>query len=265
MRPVRRLLVLVVGLAGVHACSEVGTDPDVPVAIEIDAPILPAIAAGDSLRDTLGAVTTITARAFNSRNEVITDAPIRFLALRSDTAVIAVDSATGRIAGLREGVANVVAQVAGLQSVRLTVRVTPAPDTVYPESALVDSVLYSLADDTARTLTVSVARRDTTTGGLDTLVMVPFWRVRYTIVDPAALAANTDTTRVYIADGSNRPSRVDTTDASGASRRIRFPLAVVSDTTRRTFVTEVMVMGPDGTPLPGSPLLFTTVIRPRLP
>ena len=264
MRPVRRLLVLVVGLAGVHACSEVGTDPDVPVAIEIDAPILPAIAAGDSLRDTLGAVTTITARALNSRNEVIADAPIRFIALRSDTAVIAVDSATGRIAGLREGVANVVAQVAGLQSIRLAVRVTPAPDTVYPESPLVDSVLYSLADDTARTLAVSVARRDTS-GGRDTLVRVPFWRVRYTIVDPPNLATNTDTTRVYIADGSNRPSRVDTTDASGASRRIRFPLAVVSDTTRRTFVTEVVVMGPDGTPLPGSPLLFTTVIRPRLP
>lgn len=264
MRPVRRLLVLVIGLAGVHACSEVGTDPDVPVAIEIDAPILPAIAAGDSLRDTLGAVTRITARALNSRNEVIADAPIRFIALRSDTAVIAVDSATGRIAGLREGVANVVAQVAGLQSIRLAVRVTPAPDTVYPESALVDSVLYSLADDTARTLAVSVARRDTSEGR-DTLVRVPFWRVRYTIVDPPNLATNTDTTRVYIADGSNRPSRVDTTDASGASRRIRFPLAVVSDTTRRTFVTEVVVMGPDGTPLPGSPLLFTTVIRPRLP
>jgi hypothetical protein len=132
-------------------------------------------------------------------------------------------------------------------------------------SPLVDSVLYSLADDTARTLTVAVARRDTTTAGLDTLVMVPFWRVRYTIVDPADLATNTDTTRVYIANGSNRLSRVDTTDATGASRRIRFPVAVVSDTTRRTFVTEVVVLGPDGASLPGSPLLFTTVIRPRLP
>jgi hypothetical protein len=265
VRPVRRLLVLVVGMAGVQACTEVGTDPDVPVAIEIDAPMLPAIAEGDSLRDTLGAVTTITARALNSRNEVIATAPIRFIALRNDSAIIAVDSATGRIAGLREGVADVVAQVAGLQSIRLAVRVTPAPDTVYPGAPLIDSVLYSLADDTARTLTVAVVRRDTTNAGLDTLVMVPFWRVRYTIVDPSDLATNTDTTRVYIADASNRLSRVDTTDASGASRRIRFPVAVVSDTTRRTFVTEVVVMGPDGTPLPGSPLLFTTVIRPRLP
>ncbi|HJU70066.1 MAG TPA: hypothetical protein VJ650_17655 [Gemmatimonadaceae bacterium] len=265
MRPWRRLVVLLVGMAGVHACSEVGTDPDVPVAIEIDPPVLPAIAAGDSLRDTLGVVTAIRARAFNSRNELIADAPIRFVALRSDTAIIAVDSATGRIAGLREGVAQVVAQVAGLQSIRLSIRVTSAPDTVYPLSALVDSVLYNLADDTARTLTVAVARRDTTADGRDTLVMVPFWRVRYTIVEPPDLATNTDTTRVYIADGSNRASRVDTTDAAGASRRIRFPVAVVSDTTRRTFVTEVVVMRSDGAPLPGSPLLFTTVIRPRLP
>jgi hypothetical protein len=250
-------------MAGVHACSEVGTDPDVPVAIEIDAPMLPAIAEGDSLRDTLGAVATITARALNSRNEVIVGAPIRFYALRNDSAIIAVDSTTGRVAGLRVGDADVIAQVAGLQSVRVQVRVTPTPDTVYAVSPLVDSVLYALADDTARTLRVGVARRDTVEGR-DTLLLVPFWLVRYSIVDPPDLAANTDTTRVYIANESNRLSWVDTTDAAnGASRRIRFPIAVVSDTTRRTFVTEVVVMRPDGTPLPGSPLLFTTVIRPR--
>jgi hypothetical protein len=69
---------------------------------------------------------------------------------------------------------------------------------------------------------------------------------------------------VYIANAANRLSRVDTTDATeGARRRIRFPLAVVSDTTRRTFVTEVWVVRADGTPLQGSPLLFTTVIRSR--
>lgn len=263
MRPVRRLLGLLVCMAGVHACSEIGTDPDVPVAIEIDAPMLPAIAEGDSLRDTLGAVATVVARALNSRNEVIADAPIRFYALRNDSAIVAVDSLTGRVAGLRAGDAEVVAQVAGLQSVRLPVRVTANPDTVYAVSPLVDSVLYGLADDTARALRVAVARRDTV-GGRDTLLLVPFWRVRYTIVDPPDLATNTDTTRVYIANDANRLSRVDTTDASiGASRRIRFPIAAVSDTTRRTFVTEVVVMRPDGTPLPGSPLLFTTVIRPR--
>lgn len=263
MRPARRLLGVLVCMTGVHACSEVGTDPEVPVAIEIDAPMLPAIAEGDSLRDTLGAVGTITARALNSRNEVIANAPIRFYALRNDSAIIAVDSATGRVAGLRVGDADVVAQVAGLQSVRLQVRVTGNPDTVYAVSPLVDSVLYALADDTARTLTVHVARQDTVEGR-DTLLLVPFWRVRYGIVDPPDLETNTDTTRVYIANDANRLSRVDTTDATnGASRRIRFPLAVVSDTTRRTFVTEVVVMRPDGTPLPGSPLLFTTVIRPR--
>jgi hypothetical protein len=263
VRPVRRLLCVLVCVAGVHACSEVGTDPEVPVAIEIEAPMLPAIAEGDSLRDTLGAAAAITARAFNSRNEVIASAPIRFFALRNDSAIIAVDSATGRVAGLRVGDADVVAQVAGLQSVRLLVRVTPNPDTVYAVSPLVDSVLYALADDTARTLRVEVSRRDTV-DGRDTLFLVPFWRVRYTIVDPPDLATNADTTRVYIANESNRLSRVDTTDAAnGASRRIRFPITVVSDTTRRAFVTEVVVMRPDGTPLPGSPLLFTTVIRPR--
>ena len=253
-----------VALAAVHACAEVGTDPDVAVAIEIDPPTLPAIAEGDSLRDTLGTVQPLVARALNSRNEVIAGAPIRFFALGNDTAVVAVDSATGAVAGLRVGSADVVAQVGGLQSVRLPVRVTPAPDTLYAVSALVDTILFNLADDTARALVVIVGRRATVAAGRDTILPVPLWRVRYTIVDPPDLATNTDTTRAYIADASNRLSRVDTTDASeGARRRLRFPVAVVSDTTRRTFVTEVVVLGPNGTPLPGSPLLFTTVIRPR--
>ncbi len=263
MRPFRRLLCLTAATGSLYACSEVGTDPNVPVAIEIDLPTAPAIAEGDSLRDTLGAVQPITARAFNSRNEVIADAPIAFLALRNDSSIIAVDSATGRVAGLRVGDADIVAHVAGLQSVRLPIRVTLAPDTVYAISSLVDSVLYGIADDTARALVVRVAKRGTVSGG-DTLLPVPFWRVRYTIVDPADLATNTDTTRVYIANDANRLSRVDTTDVTNhGRRRIRFPLAVVSDTTRRTFVTEVVVMRTNGTPLPGSPILFTTVIRPR--
>ena len=263
MRPGRRLLCVAVAVAGAYACTEVGTDPNVAVAIEIDPPLLPAIAEGDTLRDTLGAVRPLVARALNSRNEVIADAPIRFFALRNDSAIIAVDSGTGRVAGLRVGDADVVAQVSGLQSVRLPVRVTLAPDTVYAVSPLVDTVRYGLADDTARALVVAVAKRDTVSGR-DTLVLVPFWRVRYTIVDPPELTSNTDTTRVYIANATNRLSRVDTTDATeGARRRLRFPTPVVSDTSRRTFVTEVVVMRANGTPLPGSPLLFTTVIRPR--
>lgn len=258
-------LLLVVALSGIaFACTEVGTDPDVPVAIEIDPPSLPAIAVGDSLRDTLGAVVTLAARALNSRNEVIADAPIRFFVLQSDTVtIIEVDSTTGKVAGLQVGDDEVIARIAGLQSVRLPIRVTLAPDTAFAVSPLEDSVLYGIADDTARALTVTVAQR-TTVNGRDTVLPVPFWRVRYTVTTPPDLAENADTTRVYIANEANRLSRVDTTDASGiARRRIRFPLAVVSDITRRTFVTEVVVLRPDGTPLPGSPFLFTTVIRPR--
>lgn len=248
---------------GAFACTEVGTDPAVPVAIEIEAPFIPAIAVGDSLRDTLGIVTPIVARALNSRNEVIPDAPITFVALRNDSLVLDVDAETGTIVGNRVGDADVVAQVAGLQSVRLPIRVTLAPDTVLATSPLVDSVLYGIADDTARTLTVTVMQR-AVVEGRDTLLAVQFWRVRYTITDPADLATNTDTTRVYIANEGNRPSRVDTTNTVGqASRRIRFPLAAVSDTARRTFVTEVVVLRPNGAPLPGSPLLFTTIVRPR--
>jgi hypothetical protein len=249
-------------LAIVAACTEVGTDPAVPVAIEIDPPLLPAVAVGDTLRDTLGIAAPIVARALNSRNEVIPDAPITFVALPNDS-ILDVDPETGIVVGNVVGQAEVVAQVAGLQSVRLPVRVTNRPDTVVTDSALVDSVLYGIADDTARALVVRVLGR-ITIEGRDTLIAVERWRVRYTITSPEDLAENTDTTRVYIANDANRLSRIDTTDANGAARRrLRFPLAVVSDTARRTFVTEVVVLGADGTPLSGSPIVFTTVIRPR--
>jgi hypothetical protein len=258
-----RLLCVIVAIGGVYACTEVGTDPAAPVAIEIDPPILPAIAEGDSLRDTLGVARPVVARALNSRNDVIAEAPIRFFALRNDSSIIAIDSVTGALVGLRVGEADVVAQVAGLQSIRLPIRVTLTPDTAYTTGPLVDSVLYGIADDTARALVVTVAKR-ATVNGRDTVLPVPFWRVRYTITEPDDLAANTDTTRVYMANDANRLSRVDTTDAAGvARRRIRFPLAVVSDIARRTFVTEVVVLRANGTQLPGSPFLFTTVIRPR--
>ena len=267
MRHARRLLGAIVAAAAASACSEVGTDPDVPVAIEIVPPILPAIAEGDTLRDTLGTVQPVLVRVLNSQNQVIPNAPVRFFSIRNDS-ILAVDSITGNVAGLRVGEADVVARVNGLQSIRLTMRVTPAPDTVAPASALVDSVLYGIADDTARALAVTVLNRATTVSGNDTIVPVPFWRVRYTIVDPPDLATNTDTTRVYIAhEASNRLSRVDTTGTNGtngvATRRLRFPTAVVSDLTRRTFVTEVVVLAPDGSHVAGSPLLFTTVIRVR--
>ena len=251
---------MVVAIAA--ACTEVGTDPSVPVAIEIDPPLLPALAVGDTLRDTLGTAVPIVARALNSRNEVIPDAPITFVVLPNDS-ILDVDPETGIAVGNFVGLADVVAQVAGLQSIRLPVRVTHRPDTVFTDSALVDSVLYGIADDTARTLEVTVTGR-TTVEGRDTVVAVPFWRVRYTMTSPEDLTGNTDTTRVYLANDANRPTRVDTTDTNGKTDlRIRFPLAVVSDTARRTFVTEVVVLGADGAPLPGSPIVFTTVIRPR--
>ncbi len=262
MRHRGRIVRAVVVLALAAACTEIGTDPAVPVAIEIDPPLLPALAVGDTLRDTVGAVAPIVARALNSRNETIPDAPITFVALPNDS-ILDVDAGSGIVFGNVVGQADVVAQVAGLQSVRLRVRVTNRPDTVTAESALVDSVLYGIADDTARALTVKVWER-ATVSDRDTLITVPFWRVRYTITSPEDLAENTDTTRVYVANDANRLSRVDTTDTNGeAKRRIRFPLAVVSDIARRTFVTEVVVLGADGSELPGSPIVFTTVIRPR--
>jgi hypothetical protein len=47
--------------------------------------VLPALVAGDSLRDSMGVVVSLTARALNADNQVIPGAPIRFTVSRNSS------------------------------------------------------------------------------------------------------------------------------------------------------------------------------------
>lgn len=241
------------------SCSEFGTDPDAAVAIEIDPVELPAIVVGDSLRDSSGQVVSLSARAFNSSNDVISDAPIRFYIL--DTGIVTVDSITGRIFGRRSGQATVIASIGGLQSERITIRVTLRPDTLFGLDSLRRSMPFSLQGATnSGDLRVFLGHDSLTVGGADTSVAVPNYLVRFRIAAPTGDSASvTDTTRVVLTNEADRPSVVDTTDAQGvAARRLRFSAAVriVPD----SVVVEATATRPDNSLVPGSPVRFVVQI-----
>ena len=245
------------------ACTEVGTDPSAPVAIELDPTPLPSVVIGDSLRDSTGRAVPLAARALNSQNSVIPDAPLRFLAI--DTGVVVVDSVTGFVMGRRIGEAQVIASVGGLQAEAIRVRVTLRPDTVFADTAVRQTMRFSLASPTASTsgsLRVFVGH-DSVIVARDSVVPVANYLVRFRIVSPTGdTVSASDTSRVVLAnaDRGGRASAADTTDADGlASRVIRISTAVA--TIPDSVVVEAHVSRPDATPLPGSPVLFTVRIE----
>ena len=259
--PLGPVLPALVLAATALACTEVGSDPQAAVAIELDSLPVPSVVVGDTLRDTTGAIITPDARAINVNNEVISGAPLRFLAL--DTGIVAVDSVSGVIVGRRVGTTSVIASIQGLQSERIGIAVTERPDTVIGLDSLQRTMQVSIISGTAASsglLRVFVGH-DTTIAGIDTAVAVPNYLVRYRIVFPDDdSVSETDTTKVLLVDAQRRPSTVATTSASGvAEREVRISTAVsvIPD----SIVVDALVSYPDTTSVPGSPVRFVIQVQ----
>lgn len=256
-RAATRLLALGAAVAAV-ACSDFGTAPDDAVSIEFSPPQLGVVVAGDTLRDSTGAVEPLLARVFNADDELIAGAPLRYFALDSGTAIV--DSLTGIVVGGQTGTVRVIASVDGLQSQPITLPITYRPDSAYALDSLRDTVNYSIANPAAnvRAMGVHVAH-DSVIAGVDSSVGVAGWRVRYRIVEPAGLppADTLGTLLVHVSTG--RPFSVDTTDANGDATRVRLRIAQRAPVPD-SVVVEALVSRPDGTPLPGTPITFTTIV-----
>jgi hypothetical protein len=231
------------------------------VAIELDSLASPSVVIGDTLRDSLGAVEVLVARALNTGNDVIPGAPIRFIAL--DTGIVEVDSITGAIVGVKEGQAQIIASIGGLQSDRVAVFVTLRPDTAFGADSTRQTMQLDLTGESAAQsapLNVFVGHDTTTIAAVDTAVAVANYPVRYAIVFPADQTVSlTDTTRVLLANDQGRPSASALTSPTGiAGRRVRISTAVTQ--IPDSVVVEARVNAPDGTPLPGSPVRFVVII-----
>lgn len=265
--PLALATVLFGAVAVAGACTDVPTGT-APVAISLQLPA-PAVARGDTLRDSTGAVAPLHAFVYNSSSDTIPDAAVRYYVLDAGTA-IAVDSVTGLVtADTTSGIvdsARVIAVVGGLQTATLVIHAVPAPDSVRALDLAPDTIRYTGAGarDSSRSLRVQLLHR-APAGSADTVVAR--WIVRYqlTRADAQRTPIAPLDTLLYLADDAGRRSRADTTDASGiAGRRVRVDLRRLQDPTYSdSVIVSATVRARAGTPLPGeTTLVWTVYIRP---
>lgn len=193
------------------ACTDIPTSDNAVLAIEIDTLPAPAVVLNDTLRDSTGKASPISARIFNFKGNLITTAAVRFHALDRG---VNVDSVTGFLIGdsVRKTPARIVVSVGSLQAIQ-SLLVTLRPDTVFGVNAR-DSLAYSLLDSTkniSNALSVRVLHSLTSTDSAVNAYVVSF-----------AIISPTDTLLAKLVNDANLPSRHDTTDETGtASRKIR--------------------------------------------
>lgn len=237
---------LVLGaMALLPACVQVGSEPDVPAAIEMSALPSPSVVIGDTLRDINGVAAPIQAVVRNLAGDIIADAPVRYLyADFARDSALRVDSTSGfvtAVKALKDGAfdGRLAARVGGSLQVLRLLAVVKRPDSTDAGGVTIPLFTTTLPDtgrtganaNSAPAVTVVVRH-------IDSLLVssnVRAWPVRFEIVSPAN-STNDTTQAVFLVDDSGRPSVLDTTDASGsAGRRVRiraaqFPASTAVDT-----------------------------------
>lgn len=254
-------LTVAIVTAATVGCSDFGSGPSVPVAIEFDSIPFPAIIAGDTLRDAAGLAAPLRGVAYNSDGDVIDGAPFQFVSL--DTG-IAIGAEGYVVATRRDGTVRIVASTGGLQSTVRRLQVTRRPDAVDATGETTIAVGYQVPDVAANVspaLAVRVTSADVA-GGVSP--NVAGWVVRWRAVHAGDTLGPTDTTLVaMLGDGTAR-SMLDTTAVDGtSSRRLRIfanrlPTAVDSF----IVVAEVKL---HGVPVAGSPVRFVVNVSPAIP
>lgn len=245
------------------ACGEV---PTLPGGIAYISPIIlpsPAVALGDTLRDSLGVVTPIKVFGIGNAGDTVTTIEPVFVVTTVPGKSVRI-TPTRLVIGDSVRTAQIVGQVGSrLQTPPATLDVVNQPDSIAASSALSARFPAATATEVTSTLTLGVSVTSPPTGTATTRAGVKAIIVRYLVtrIFPAS-ASIPDTTLVLLDDAgrfqlpTGRASR-DTTDPAGsASRRIRaIPLGFDS--------VEISASATNlrGVPLKGSPIRFMATTK----
>ena len=228
-------------------------DPDEIVAIELAEFPWPSVVAGDTLRDSTGAVTPLVARLFDGDGDVV-EGPVEFLVARQGVRIIggdklvADDTTTGAI--------GILASTPGIQSVVRDIEIVSAPRSMVA-SGIVTPLRWVVPDDPRTNTSQPVGAR--VLAGADSGVRS--WIVTFQLEAGGRQIAENDTTQIFLVGDNGRPSYVDTTDASGtASRRVR--LKIVPGLVAPDSAIVTIRASYKGQPLPGSPIRLVLPISP---
>lgn len=239
-------------LAVAIACGDVPTFAD---GIAYVSPvILPslAVAAGDVLRDSLGAPAPLSVQAFDQNDKPIAGV-IPSYVVSSVPAGVTID-ANGNVTAL-DSVRSVqiVARIGSrIETPVATLEVVAQPDSIYSSTTTIDS-LAALTPSTALQVTLSGNRKGTRTPSRSILV-------RFQITKTFPFSGKVDSTNVFFSDGGNAAfSRsVDTTDARGIASR---SVTTIATTSLDSVQVQVTAKSLAGVVLKGSPVTFTIPVK----
>ncbi len=240
------------------ACSDLTSVPGGAQSLAIDSLPFPSVVVGDTLRDTLGLVTSISAKVYNGANVLIPGAPVRFLTL--DTGVV-IDSITGRLRGVtrRTGV-RIIASVAGLQTGPKTIGVANRPDTASNPDGVSRLVYVTVPrNDPANSfsLRVKVGSQPLLPGTTSADSVVEGWLVKFAITRAPVNAVDTTQLSGGIA---NTPWAL--TDASGLATKMLRVVPTLGSRIRDTALVRATVTY-KGVNVKGSPFTIVIPLAPK--
>ncbi|HEX3867082.1 MAG TPA: hypothetical protein VHV78_10025, partial [Gemmatimonadaceae bacterium] len=183
----------------------------------------PSVVLGDMMRDSTGAPAPISLIAYDAKNNPITVSAQFFIL---DSAAAAHITSSNIIVGDKFGVVHVVGQIGLLQTPIVTVPVTVAPTNIAAASTVIDTLEVPITGDSATSIgitTVSVTMHganDSTAQG---------FLVKFAIVKAPATKTGASSPAIYLTDDAGNLSTVDTTDVSGASRRLNVNSTLLAD------------------------------------
>ncbi|MCC7051628.1 MAG: hypothetical protein IT355_00085 [Gemmatimonadaceae bacterium] len=241
----RGVIAALLGCVTVAACTEVSTDPQVPVSLQFDSLPALAVVVGDTMRDGTLQPARLPVRAFSGNGSTVSDSQLR---------VLGIDTTSVKAFGLVNGLfltgkvvtaaVRIVAQAGGLQSQTQTFAVVAAPTALTRSAASASDSIVSLPLDSVSRFVdtrVRVLRDTTPVNGL---------RVHFRVAAfPAALL---DSVRLVGTDGRNATSALMT----GGAALIRVKVYPKTGATGTDSVLLEASINALGASVPGSPLTF---------
>lgn len=260
MSPRRRLARIGAALAAVVAALSCGDVPSLVNGVAYYTPVilpLPAVAAGDTLRDSLGRPAPLRIRAFSRDSQEITGLSALFVptALPAD---VTIDSATGILVA-RDTLRTVslVGQLAGqLQTSPVALQIVPEPSGIARADDPAGDTTFKLPALKALPVTVTGTYRGTSTGVNGIIV-------RYRIDSLQSTGQAGSATLIIAGGGSLRPDStiaVDTTRTAGTATRS--VLLIGGSGAQRVYISAYANRLRDAAPLSGSPVRFTLDVGP---
>jgi hypothetical protein len=257
----RILALALLGGAVAAACTDVPSSPEEAFSIGFERLPFPAVAVGDLLRDSTGAVAPLGAVAYNTDGQPIEGFPVEYVFIGDAAGLEPGDQVRGVTAN---DTVRITAVANGIPSLPRTLWVVPPPDSLAnggQPAGVTYGLPASLADTSGRIADTLLA-----TIGRDAPAPVRAWVVRYRIIVNGDTLDPNATDLAFMVDDGGQPSALDTTDATGAvSRKVRVnafntdALAAIS-----SLVVSVTVEGMPAQPR-GAPRQVTIPVSPRPP